>query len=278
MARSTLERRTASFADSLPVMNSFSRGASRNRYSGVTTFCRFASAWGSFLAPVVSTGLGAATLVMGSPWGFVFCSASSASLIVTPLNYIAPTVRPGLAFTLHLVGRMAEGSRTAKTSSRRKCEGIGMSFPAVNSRLRAGKSYVFAVLRQLNTHFFAHSLEDLRSLSQLKHVRISNRQHRIFMPLLRTDRHRQAVGPRTNHLKGQVGIMAMYTNEDASFDSIAPNRVSRMVGIDDFFGIDFRVLRSIVRHWNNQDIRNLSGDLQHGLGLFNRMLVPSPED
>src|SRR6185295_18282118 len=160
MAKSTFDRRTASFADSLPVMNSFSRGASRNMYSGVTTFCRFASAWGSFLA-APSTGLGAATLVMGSPCGFVFCSASSASLIVTPLGYIARAVQPCSAFTLHLLGRMAEGSYAGKSGHRRKGEGIGVRFPTVNSRLRAGKSYVLAVLRQLNTHFFAHSLEDL---------------------------------------------------------------------------------------------------------------------
>src|SRR5580765_6160536 len=108
MARSTLERRTASFAASLPVMNSFVRGASRNKYSGVTIFCRFASAWGSFLV-VVSVGLAATTLVMGSPWGLVFCSASSASLIMTPLGYITPVVRLCLAFTLHLLGRMAKG-------------------------------------------------------------------------------------------------------------------------------------------------------------------------
>src|SRR5678815_645674 len=91
-------------------MNSFVRGASRNIYSGVTTFCRFASAWGSLLAVPTST-FGAATLVMGSPWGFVFCSASSASLMMTPLGYMAQAVRSDLTFTLHLVSRMAEGSR-----------------------------------------------------------------------------------------------------------------------------------------------------------------------
>src|SRR4249920_1623969 len=153
MARSTLERRTASFAASLPVMNSFVRGASRNMYSGVTTFCRFASAWGSFLAPVVSAGLGAATLVMGSPCGLVFCSASSASLIVTPLSYIARAVRPYLTFTLHLLSGMAKGS-CAGLADGNGCKGEGtrVSFAAVNSRLRACKSHIFTVLRQRNTH------------------------------------------------------------------------------------------------------------------------------
>src|SRR5437016_628190 len=108
MARSTLERRTASFADSLPVMNSFVRGASRNKYSGETIFCRFASAWGSFLAPV-SVGLGAATLVMGSPCGFVFCSASSASLIMTPLGYIACVF--DLTLNLHASSARRNGQR-----------------------------------------------------------------------------------------------------------------------------------------------------------------------
>ena len=65
MERSTLERLTASLAASLPVMNSFVRGALKNMYSGVTTLCRFASAWGSFLTSPV--GFGAATLVIGSP-------------------------------------------------------------------------------------------------------------------------------------------------------------------------------------------------------------------
>src|SRR5207247_11222463 len=110
MARSTVERRTASFADSLPVMNSFVRGASRNKYSGETSVCRFASAWGSFLVAVVSVGLGAATLVMGSPCGFVFCSASSASLIMTPLGYIAP-VRFDLTLSLHASSARRNGQK-----------------------------------------------------------------------------------------------------------------------------------------------------------------------
>src|SRR5713101_2793180 len=276
MARSMLERRTASFAASLPVMNSFVLGASRNKYSGVTTFCRFASAWGSFLAP--SSGLGAATLVMGSPCGFVFCSASSASLIMTPLSYIARAVRPYSAFTLHLLSGMAEGSRTGKARCRwSKGEGIGVSFPAVHSRLRTGKSYVLAILRQLNAHFFAYPLEDLRGLSQLNRVRIPNRQHRIFMPLLRTDRHRQTVRPCTNHFQGQVGVMTMHADEDAGFDLVAPNREVRMVRIDDLFRVDLRILRTIVRHGDDHDVRNLGSDLQHCLGLFNGMIVPGPE-
>jgi hypothetical protein len=52
---------------------------------------------------------------------------------VTPLSYIARAVRPCLAFTLHLLGGMAEGSRTGKARRWRKGEGIGVSFPVVNS-------------------------------------------------------------------------------------------------------------------------------------------------
>src|SRR4030066_2321568 len=131
MARSTLERRTASFAASLPVMNSFVRGASRNKYSGVTTLCRLASAWGSFRA----AGL-AATAVEESPGWLVVSGALTVSLIVTPLGYIACTFRPYLAFTLHLLGRMAKGSRAGNAHRhRRKGEGIRVSFSAVHSRL-----------------------------------------------------------------------------------------------------------------------------------------------
>src|SRR6185503_636416 len=276
--KSTLERRTASFAASLPVMNSFVRGASRNMYSGVTTFCRFASAWGSFL-PLVRSALGAATLVMGSPCGFVFCSASSASLIMTPLGYIARAVRPYLTFTLHLLSGMAKGS-CAGLADGNGCKGEGtrVSFAAVNSRLRACKSHVFTVLRQRNTHFLAHTLEDLRGLSQFGRVRISNRQHGIFMSLLRTDRHRQTVRPCTNHFQGQVGVMTMHADKDAGFNLVTPNREVRMVWINNLFRVDLRILRTIVRHWNNQDIRYLGGDLQHCLGLFNGMLVPGPKN
>src|SRR5437899_11437290 len=138
---------------------------------------------------------------------------------------------------------MSKCSCAGKTLRRwRKGEGIVVSFPAVNSRLRAGKSYVLSVLRQLNAHFFTHSLEDLRGLSQLNRVRIPNRQHRIFMPLLRTDRHRQTVRPRTNHFQGQVGVMTMHPDEDAGLDLVAPNREVRMVRIDDLFRVDLRIL------------------------------------
>jgi hypothetical protein len=68
--------------------------------------------------------------------------------MMTPLRYIARAVRPCSAFTLHLLGRMAECSRAGNTRGNgRKSEGIGVSFPTVNSRLCAGKSHVFAVLR-----------------------------------------------------------------------------------------------------------------------------------
>ena len=164
---------------------------------------------------------------------------------MTPLGYIARADRPYSAFTFHLLGRMAEGSRAGKARRRwRKGEGIGVSFPAVYSRLRTGKSDVLAVLRQLNAHFLPDLLEDLRGLPQLDRVRISNREHRIFMPLLCTDRHRQAVRPCTNHFQGQVGIMTMHTDEDAGFDLVAPNRQVRMVRIDDLFRIDLRILRT----------------------------------
>src|SRR5207249_385117 len=79
---------------------------SKNMYSGVTTRCFLASAWGSFLRSV----FGAATLVIGSPWGLVFCSgsklvigspcglvltsASRDSLIVPPLYRQAIDERP----------------------------------------------------------------------------------------------------------------------------------------------------------------------------------------
>ena len=66
---------------------------------------------------------------------------------------------------------MSEGSRAGLADGNgRKGEGTRMSFAAVNSRLRAGKPHVLSVLRQFNTHFFAHSLEDLRGLSQLNCV------------------------------------------------------------------------------------------------------------
>src|SRR4026207_2500402 len=97
------------------------------------------------------------------------------------------------------------------------------------------------------------------------------------MSLFRTDRHRQTVRPCTNHFQGQVGVMTMHADEDAGFDLIAPNREVWMVWIDNLFRVDLRILWTIVWHWNNQDIRNLGGNLQHCLGLFNGMLVPGPE-
>src|SRR5829696_6692358 len=89
MAMSTLDRRMASLAASLPVINSLVRGASWNIYSGVTTRCLLASACGSFFP----SNLGTATLVMGSPCGLVLISVS---LIVAPLGYIArsPALSP----------------------------------------------------------------------------------------------------------------------------------------------------------------------------------------
>src|SRR5574338_1122471 len=227
MARSTLERRIASFAASLPVINSLVRGASKNIYSGVTTFCRFASACGSFLP----SDLGAATLVIGSPCGFVFCWGSNASLIVAPLDCIA--LPSPLAFSLHLLGRVAECRRAAR-ACRRRHEGhrISMSLAVMNFRLSSGESYIFTVIRQLNAHLFTNFLEDLGGFSQLQRVRIANGQHGIFMPLLGANRHGAAVRPCANHLQREIGIVTVNTDENAGFNLIAPNHNVGMVRID----------------------------------------------
>ena len=71
--------------------------------------------------------------------------------------------------------------------------------------------------------------------------------------------------------------MAMHADEDAGLDLVAPNREVWVVRIDDFFRIDLRILRAIVRHGDDHNVRDLGGNFQHGLGLFNGMLVPGPE-
>src|SRR5438067_747874 len=72
--------------------------------------------------------------------------------------------------------------------------------------------------------------------------------------------------------------MTMHADEDTVLDLVAPNRKVRMVRIDDLFWVDLRILWTIVRHGDDHDVRNLSSDLEHCLGLFNGMIVPGPED
>src|SRR5437016_3135936 len=71
--------------------------------------------------------------------------------------------------------------------------------------------------------------------------------------------------------------MTMHADEDTGLDLVAPNRKVRMVRIDDLFRVDLRILRTIVRHGDDHDVRNLSSDFEHCLGLFNGMIVPGPE-
>src|SRR5947209_638874 len=52
--------------------------------------------------------------------------------------------------------------------------------------------------------------------------------------------------------------MTMHADEDTGLDLVAPNRKVRMVRIDDLFRVDLRILRTIVRHGDDHDVRNLS--------------------
>ena len=68
MAKSTFDRRMASFAASLPVINSFVRGASRNIVLRRDDLLPLRISMRIFLC----LRFGAATLVIGSPWGSSF--------------------------------------------------------------------------------------------------------------------------------------------------------------------------------------------------------------
>ena len=71
--------------------------------------------------------------------------------------------------------------------------------------------------------------------------------------------------------------MTMHPDENARFDFIAPYRQIGMIGVDDFLGFDLRVFRTIVRHRDDENFRNLGRKFQDGPGLFGRVVVPIPQ-
>src|SRR5438093_13014422 len=95
-------------------MNSRVRGASKNIYSGVTIRCFLASAWGSFLRSV----FGAATLVIGSPCGLVFCSGSML-VIGSPWGLVLTSASRDLLIVPPLLGQ-AIGERSWGQSGQRQ--------------------------------------------------------------------------------------------------------------------------------------------------------------
>src|SRR3989442_35145 len=228
--KSTLERRTASFADSLPVMNSRLRGASKNMYSGVTIRCFLAASCRSFEPPLTLIG---AAEVMGSPCGLVFCSGStdvigspcglvftsdSRGLLICSLLYLGVNKRSMrlLSFRRH----MHTGRWRGRQLERQRIH-VGLSL--VHSALEAGIADSLAVGWELDFHLFTHPLEDLGHLPQLGGIHVVDAQHRIFMALLRAKRRGATVRAGADHLQREIGIMAMHADEDARFNLIAPN-------------------------------------------------------
>src|SRR5439155_7205042 len=237
-------------------MNSRFRGASKNRYSGVTTRCFFAPSCGSFELP--PTLIGAAE-VMGSPWGLVFCSGST-EVIGSPCGFVLTSGSRGLlivasspsllsqalrsngpGYAIPTVSRMSmrhlpfRGGMNASGRSPRLQRGkrTDMSLIPVDTALQAGITDVFAVGGEFHPHLFTHPLEDLGHFPELGGIHVVDAQHRVLMALLRAQRRGATVRAGTDHLQREVCIVTMHADENTRLDLVAPDCQVRMVRIDD---------------------------------------------